>query len=289
MLPYTRRDRMPYLGHLLSRALATAILPGSIAIGAPPAVSIAQESGSAVSAGSAASAQEAEVPPQSQDTRTTSEDYARPPMVDPLAQRIRYLHDRLRITPVQEALWAGLAQAIRDNANAMALLVKERFQVARAGTAIESLDMYEKLLESELEGLRKFKAAFQALYDKLSNGQKKIADVLFRLPQLPELPPTPPSAYQAYQPSYPAMLYPSYPWYPYFPPYSYYPYYTSLLLTPSIGLGTAILLRRYPRFHVSPPGFHPAHPSFGLVLPHSGFVPFHPALPAGAPPAARAR
>jgi hypothetical protein len=39
-----------------------------------------------------------------------------PPTFDPIAARIKYLHDRLRITPDQEPLWDTVAQVIRNNA-----------------------------------------------------------------------------------------------------------------------------------------------------------------------------
>ena len=63
------------------------------------------------------------------------------PALDPLAERMKYLHDRLRITPAQEPLWANLAQVMRDNATAMAQLLKERFQTLKSGNAIDSITL----------------------------------------------------------------------------------------------------------------------------------------------------
>ncbi len=135
---------------------------------------------------------------------------ARQPAFDLLAARIKYLHERLHITPAQEPLWANLAQVMRENAKSVAPLLKERFQTAKSGNAINSLSTYEKLGEAQLDGLKKFTAAFQALYVSLTDYQKKIADSVFRLPQFPEQLVTP-SPY-AYYPSYSTP--PAYPLFP---------------------------------------------------------------------------
>src|SRR5215468_3764937 len=49
------------------------------------------------------------------------------PALDQAAARIKYLHDRLRITAEQEPLWNAVAQAIQDNAGDLAPLFRERF------------------------------------------------------------------------------------------------------------------------------------------------------------------
>jgi hypothetical protein len=94
--------------------------------------------------------------------------------------RIKYLHDRLRITPEQEPLWDTVAQAIRDNARDIVPLVRERFRATTSGSALEVLHSYEALGEAQLDGLKKFTAVFGALYASLSEGQKKIADAILR-------------------------------------------------------------------------------------------------------------
>src|ERR1700739_4380484 len=40
------------------------------------------------------------------------------PPLDPVAARVKYLHDRLRITPAQEPQWRSVAQAMQENAKA---------------------------------------------------------------------------------------------------------------------------------------------------------------------------
>jgi periplasmic protein CpxP/Spy len=69
----------------------------------------------------------------------------RPPAIDLIAERLKYLHDRLRITPGQEPLWADLARVMQDNAKAVAPLITERLQATKNRTAVETLDIYERL------------------------------------------------------------------------------------------------------------------------------------------------
>jgi periplasmic protein CpxP/Spy len=99
---------------------------------------------------------------------------------DPIATRITYLHDRLRITSPQEPLWATVAQAIRDNAQDIAPLLRERLQTARTGNALEIFQSYQALGAGQLANLRRIMAAFEPLYADLTPTQKKIADAILR-------------------------------------------------------------------------------------------------------------
>jgi periplasmic protein CpxP/Spy len=102
------------------------------------------------------------------------------PASDQTAARIKYLHDRLRITPEQEPLWDEVAQAIHDNAGDLAPLLKERFRATTSGSALDLLHVYETLGETQLGALKKIIAAFDPLYNGLSDSQKKIADAILR-------------------------------------------------------------------------------------------------------------
>jgi hypothetical protein len=167
------------------RALAAATLLGSV--GLPLSVSWAQTAAS-VPSGTAVPAPATSTPPGA----PMPEDGARPPALDPMTQRINYLHGRLRITRAQEPLWAGLTQVMRDNATALAPLLRGRFQATQGGNAIEMLGAGEKLDAVQLDGLRKFIAAFQALYESMSDEQRKIADYVFRRSPLSEESAAPP-------------------------------------------------------------------------------------------------
>ena len=154
-------------------------------------------------------------------------------------------------------------------------LARERLQPTPNRTAVETLRLYEKLGEVQMDGLKNFLAAFQALYDALSDQQKKIADVLLRtsplsmvgsIPALPEqlfeLPPSTAYAYQALPPLPGPSDYLSYQ---YGLPYPAYPYYPPWIIGPPVGLGPSAFLL-VPR-----------------RLPHRAFVPFHPSVRRGVP------
>jgi periplasmic protein CpxP/Spy len=188
------------------------------------------------------------------------ENGARPPALDPMAQSINYLHRRLRITPAQEPLWASLTQVMRDNATALAPLLRERFQATQGGNAIEMLGAGEKLDAAQLDGLKKFIAAFQPLYDSMSGEQKKIADYVFRRSQFSGEP----AAFSPILPTYPSAPPPSdyatIPAYPAYPPAYYFPDYSPLFVAPFIGIavGPRFFFHGHPDLHH--PDFH--HPDF---------------------------
>jgi hypothetical protein len=126
-------------------------------------------------AGPPAGGQAPPAPPQ----MGTSGSRDTPPLFDPAA-RIKYLHDRLRITPDKEPLWDTVAQTIRDNARDIVPLLRERFRATTSGSALDVLHSYEALGEAQLDSLKRFIAVFGALYASLSESQKKIADAILR-------------------------------------------------------------------------------------------------------------
>jgi Bacterial SH3 domain len=85
------------------------------------------------------------VPPQ----MGTSGSRDTPPLFDPTA-RIKYLHDRLRITPEQEPLWDTVAQTIRAEARDIVPLLRERFRAMTSGSALDVLRADEALGEAQL-------------------------------------------------------------------------------------------------------------------------------------------
>jgi hypothetical protein len=118
-------------------------------------------------------------PAQETNTGPSMGEQTPPPAFDPAA-RIKYLHDRLRITAEQEPLWDSVAQVIRDNAREIAPLLKERFRATTSGSAPDILHAYEALGEAQLENFKKFTAAFEPLYANLPDNQKRIADAVLR-------------------------------------------------------------------------------------------------------------
>jgi hypothetical protein len=113
-------------------------------------------------------------------TPVAAEDMAKTAKLGNLEKRISNLHDKLHITAAQETQWTAVAQTMRDNAESMDALIKDRSANAGAMTAMDSLRSYQKLAEAHEDGLKKFIPAFQSLYDQMSADQQKAADTAFR-------------------------------------------------------------------------------------------------------------
>ncbi len=100
--------------------------------------------------------------------------------VDRVEEHIKNLQGSLQITPAQEELWNNLTKVMRDNAKVMDALIKARVEKAKTVNALEDLKSYGQIAEANSEGLKKYIPAFEALYNSMSDEQKKNADVLFR-------------------------------------------------------------------------------------------------------------
>jgi hypothetical protein len=98
----------------------------------------------------------------------------------PVEARIKDLHKRLKITDAQKAQWDALAQVMRDNAQALVDLEKQRTSDTQSMSAVDIVKSYASVIEAHEAGMKKFIPAFEALYNSLSDTQKKTADALFR-------------------------------------------------------------------------------------------------------------
>jgi hypothetical protein len=98
---------------------------------------------------------------------------------DAVETRIKDLHEKLKITPAQESQWQSFADVMRDNAQTVDAVLKERSQNLHAMNAVDDLRSYEKLADAHADGLKKLVPAFEALYNTMSEDQKKTADVVF--------------------------------------------------------------------------------------------------------------
>jgi hypothetical protein len=94
--------------------------------------------------------------------------------------RIKELHRKLHITAAQKPQWDNLAQVMRDNAQAMSDLKKQRAADAQSMSAVDVVKSYESVIEAHEDGMKKFVPPFEALYNTMSDAQKKTADSLFR-------------------------------------------------------------------------------------------------------------
>ena len=93
-------------------------------------------------------------------------------------ERIKRLHEQLKITSAQEPQWSAVAQAMRDGAQSMDAAIKQRIE-ARGSSAIDELKAYQGIIDAHAQEVQKLIPPFQALYDTMSDDQKKTADELF--------------------------------------------------------------------------------------------------------------
>jgi LTXXQ motif family protein len=214
---------------MIFRALASALLTGSIILAAGSAP--AQDTGTGA-------APDGQTPP--------------PTAADPTAARIKYLHDRLRITAEQEDLWEKVGQTIHDNERNLTPLRKERLRTTTGGSALELLHAYDALGQAQLDSLKNIVTVFEPLYASLSESQKKIADAILREGAqnamiVPFVPPPFTSALAFPSGAYPVIVYPS-------------------VAYPSSWSGTGLAVTTHPA------GFHHFH---GFIAPHGHFGRFH--------------
>lgn len=94
--------------------------------------------------------------------------------------RIKELHTKLKITSAQEELWTKIEQAMREDAKTMDRLTQARVEHAKEMTAVDDLKSYGEIAEAHANGIKNLTPLFAALYDSMSDAQKKEADALFR-------------------------------------------------------------------------------------------------------------
>lgn len=101
----------------------------------------------------------------------------RSPMTD-VEGRILGLHKQLQITPAEEPQFKAYADVMRSNAQMMQTLFQQRAQNPDR-TAIGQLRWYAKLTAAHAEAVSKLVAPFEALYQSMSDQQKRVADTVF--------------------------------------------------------------------------------------------------------------
>lgn len=112
-------------------------------------------------------------PPPSEET------HGRPSHADRVETRIEDLHHNLKITAAQEPLWRDVAQVMRDNAHAIDAIRQQRSANLSHMNAVDDLRSYQKLADAHADGLKKLVPAFEALYNTMTDDQKKNADAAF--------------------------------------------------------------------------------------------------------------
>ena len=93
--------------------------------------------------------------------------------------RLAFIKTELKITDAQLPLWNQYADAVRDNAKAMAQAMQTGLTgTSQSATLPDKLALREKIMAAHLGALRKLTAAVAPLYAALSPEQKKTADEL---------------------------------------------------------------------------------------------------------------
>lgn len=104
---------------------------------------------------------------------------AKAAVVSHIEQRIKNLHERLKISAAEEPQWAAVAQAMRDNAQTVGELVHERREKAGTMNAVDDLRSYQAIAEAHATGVAKLVSAFKELYAVMPPEQQKNADAVF--------------------------------------------------------------------------------------------------------------
>jgi|GEM_PF-444229 len=167
----------------LARALATATFLTTLALVAPAhAASTTLGQGGALSGAPGATVLAQATTPEAAPapSQNPSKETLSPRSHEDRAEkRIKELHHKLKITAAQESEWNTFAEVMRSNAQEGDALVKERFENLHTMNAVEDLRSYEKVADAHAEGLKKLVPAFEALYNSMSDDQKKNADIEF--------------------------------------------------------------------------------------------------------------
>jgi hypothetical protein len=167
--------------HATARAVkttATATLLGAIVLATPLFGAAGDFSAAAATESPAARQQIAQAAsPAAMEAPATK---SKPAENGPVEARIKQLHKRLHITEAQKPQWDALTQVMRDNAQAMEDLEKQRATDVKSMSAVDVVKTYGDVIQAHEDGMKKFIPAFEALYNSLSDAQKKIADSMFR-------------------------------------------------------------------------------------------------------------
>ncbi|HUN52345.1 MAG TPA: Spy/CpxP family protein refolding chaperone [Candidatus Sulfotelmatobacter sp.] len=152
-------------------ALFAASLLGAVAFCQPALAQNATSPGqSAAPSGSTAA------PAAAPKTKTVTPSHKRASGIEAYLSR---LHKKLMITPAQQQQWDAYANVERDKVKTMQSLSTERNANLANMTAVDDLHSYEKFTEANADAVKKLVPAFEALYNSMSDAQKKNADEYF--------------------------------------------------------------------------------------------------------------
>ncbi|CCB64108.1 MULTISPECIES: Spy/CpxP family protein refolding chaperone [unclassified Hyphomicrobium] len=95
--------------------------------------------------------------------------------------RLAYMKAELGITAEQTAAWDDYAKAVKARAAGMQETRTEMMKVMHSGSALDRLDARTKAMENMVQNLKAVRPSVEALYNALSDDQKKKADALLAM------------------------------------------------------------------------------------------------------------
>jgi hypothetical protein len=161
--------------------IATAIVAlGAIsAVAAPPGASdpTATPSTMAPAGGTAAPMAPAGSQAQAQPNEQAANSGQMEARID---QRISDLQGKLQISAAQKPQWDHFTQIMRENAREMDKIFQARIQGMDNMNAEQNMKSYASIAQHHAQDVERLVPAFDALYAKMSESQKKTADQVFR-------------------------------------------------------------------------------------------------------------
>lgn len=101
-------------------------------------------------------------------------------MTGKIEERITDLHVKLGILPAQQPQWDQFTQVMRDNARDTDQTFRRRVESMPAMTAMQNMQSYADVAMTHAQDVQKLVPAFQALYESMSETQKRTTDQVFR-------------------------------------------------------------------------------------------------------------
>ncbi|MBY0428957.1 MAG: Spy/CpxP family protein refolding chaperone [Alphaproteobacteria bacterium] len=101
-------------------------------------------------------------------------------MKEHMEQRIKMLHDTIKVTPEQESNWADVVQVMHDNEAKMSEMMTTGHGKMDNATAIDELKSMQSMTQTHADCMAKFNDAFESFYNDLTPEQKSKADAFFK-------------------------------------------------------------------------------------------------------------
>lgn len=103
-----------------------------------------------------------------------------PPPQEMAQQRLKRLHDQLRITPAEQEAWDKFAEASTQSSDRIATAFRTRADRVASMNAVQNMQSFADIETQRAQDMQGLIPAFQQLYAALSPTQQKTADDLFR-------------------------------------------------------------------------------------------------------------